>query len=203
MSLLIFTAISVDQLLMIHLHLRYNTLVTNKRTTFFLAALLLFSGVFTALNFFNQVVYVILIMMINCTCFITTFISYAKIYRTVIRHQHEIHDQAMAVATSGNSSSNNNNTVLELARFKKRAFNTLCIYIIFLSSYIPYLCTVVLLRLQRERAVLIFGVKNFAVTIIFFNSLVNPLMICWKMRDIRNAMKRLVNCFVCKKTGLK
>lgn len=193
LSLLIFTAISVDQYLMIRLHLRYNTLVTNKKTTFSLAALLLFSGIFTALSFLNKAAYVILLMIINCTCFIIAFISYTKIYRTVIRHQQEIHDQTMAVATRGET-----NKVLELARFKKRTFNIMCIYIVFLSSNIPFLCTAVLLWMQTEREVLILGVKNFAVTIIFFNSLVNPLLICWKMRDIRNAMKRLV-CFMCRK----
>lgn len=99
----------------------------------------------------------------------------------------------MAVATRGET-----NKVLELARFKKRTFNIMCIYIVFLSSNIPFLCTAVLLWMQTEREVLILGVKNFAVTIIFFNSLVNPLLICWKMRDIRNAMKRLV-CFMCRK----
>lgn len=193
MSLLIFTAISVDQYLMIHLHLRYNTLVTNKRIIASLAVLLLFSSIFTALVFLHKVSYVILLIIINLSCFIITFLSYTKIYRTLIRHQREIHDQTIAVATNGD-----NTKVLELARFKKRTINMLCIYMVFLSSYIPYLCAAVLLRTKIDREELLLGVRKFAATIIFFNSLVSPLLICWKMRDIRNAMKRLVS-FACSK----
>ncbi|XP_031549355.1 melanocortin receptor 5-like [Actinia tenebrosa] len=191
MSFLTFTAISVDKLLMVHFHLRYNTVVTNKRITFCVLVFLAICAVLAVSNIFTMRDYTIKVTTLTTICFIVAFISYSKIYRTVIRHQKEIHDQTMAVATRGG-----NNKVLELARFKKRTFSMMCIYAIFLLFYLPYICSIVLIQILEH--CLILEIKIFSGTLIFVNSLVNPVIICWKMREIRNAMKELV-CFMCSK----
>jgi hypothetical protein len=141
------------------------------------------------LNFVSMGGYIILLVFMNCTCFIIALISYTKIYRAIIRHQQQIHDQTWAVAVGGN----NNAKILEWARFKKRTFSMMCIYSVFLISYLPFLCSAILLEIMQDK-VLLLSVKRFSATLILFNSLLNPLLICWKMREIRNAMKQVVCC---------
>jgi hypothetical protein len=188
MSFLTFTAISVDKLLMLHLHLRYNTLVTNTRVIIALAVVLGLSGAIATLNFLSIKIYTGTIVVLNCSCFIIAFISYTKIYRVIIRHQQEIHDQTWAVAVG----CNNNDKLLEWARFKKRTFSMMFIYSVFLIFYFPYICIILIMMAVKQSETVVAAAKLYAVTFIFLNSMLNPLLICCTMREIKSAMKQTI-----------
>ncbi|XP_031549312.1 melanocyte-stimulating hormone receptor-like [Actinia tenebrosa] len=196
MSFLTFTAISVDKLLMVHFHLRYNTLVTIPKILIAVTVISCLCGGIAALNFISIKLYTAFIAVITCTCFIVAFISYSKIYRTVIRHQQEIHEQTMAVATRGG-----NNKVLELARFKKRTFSMMCIYCIFLLFYFPYILIIIIMMTLKQENTTLAAAKIYSITFIFLNSFVNPLLICSTMREIRKAMRHMLSITKQKKNG--
>ena len=185
-SLFIFTAVSIDKLLMINLHLRYQTLITVKRVLLALAATFTVSVAITTMNFVNRHIYTFLVLVFGCLCFIISVVSYVTIYRTVLRHQQQIHIQTCAVATDHDK----NDKLLDLARFKKRTLSMMVIYLVFLLSYFPYFCLVVIMTALEQRDIDCATAKIYAITLVFFNALLMPIMICCTMPEIRRAMNR-------------
>ena len=81
-------------------------------------------------------------------------------------------------------------------RLRKSAIGTFYIYFVFLICFFPLILTVVVSMVVEARFVtnLLFF---YAMTLAFFNSSLNPLIYCWKMRHIRHAiMDVLQNLFI-------
>ena len=180
-SLLNVTAIAVDRLLAITLHLRYQELVTSKRVIIALVSIWITSGVaaslFVSLNTHNITVGVILQFV---GLFLTT-VAYIRIYRVVRYHQNQIHSQLQQ----------QNAQAMELIREKMSAFNTVYFYVIFVACYLPHLCSTVLLTTDNTQ--ISFWLGNY-VTFFFvlLNSSINPFVYCWRYREIRQIMKSTV-----------
>ncbi|XP_020614732.1 adenosine receptor A1-like [Orbicella faveolata] len=87
-------AISVDRLLAIQLHLRYQALVTHKRVVAVVISIWVFSIILSSILTFrfipiNEITSVVLAVTMGL-CFICTAIIYCKIYITVRRHTNQI-----------------------------------------------------------------------------------------------------------------
>ena len=180
-SLLNVTAIAVDRLLAITLHLRYRELVTSKRVIIALVSVWLTSGVasslFVSLNIDNAMIVVI----VEFVGILLTTVAYNRIYRVVRYHQNQIHCQLQQ----------QNAQARELFRERKSAFNTLHFYVIFVSCYLPNFCSTILLTTDNTQISfwLAYYVTFFFV---FLNSSLNPLVYCWRYREIRQIMKSTV-----------
>ncbi|XP_078360665.1 melanocyte-stimulating hormone receptor-like [Oculina patagonica] len=180
-SFLNVTAIAVDRLLAIFLHLRYQELVTPKRITTALVSLWLISGVAASIYIFlpnnsDRVSDVLLF----CGLLATT-VAYIRIYKTVRHHQNQIqiqcqfqHDQAM-----------------EVLRQKKSAINALFVYVVFLACYVPYLCSTILLIVDGRR-ISFLAAYQVSLFLVILNSSVNPVIYCWRYREIREIAKNTV-----------
>ncbi|XP_032221928.1 adrenocorticotropic hormone receptor-like [Nematostella vectensis] len=111
-------------------------------------------------------------------------VAYLKIYRVIRRHRRQIQVQSLAVSET----SDGTNT---MRRNRKSVKGTFYVFLLFLFCYVPYiLCSglVFFLGLNEwlERAV------QVSVTIIFLNSSLNPLLYCWKRKDLRENVKRVI-----------
>ena len=173
-SFLNLTAIAVDRLLAISLHLRYQELVTSKRVVMALMSLWFTSvavaSLYSSLPSHNDVV-------IGITGFLGTLVttvSYIRIYKVVRYHQNQIHSlqQLNAQAT-------------ELLREKKIAFNTLCVYVVFLACYLPNSFAKICLSTNRSRLSFLLA-DYITVFLVLLNSSLNPIVYCWRYREIRN-----------------
>ena len=96
-SLFLITAISVDRFLALHCHMRYQNLVTKKRTFYASATFWFISIVLPFTSFFNVRNYYLTITVGISICLLTCSFSYIKIYLMVRRHQLQIHAQQQAV----------------------------------------------------------------------------------------------------------
>ena len=183
-SLVTLTAISVDRYLALRLHLRYRELVTVKRVlmalvTMWIAAVLVFV---VPMAIFRSVLSLTTKLVVISMCFLTTLWCYSKIFNIVRRHQSQI--QAQVVIPQ-----NEEPSLPNIARYKKSVSNVLYIVGIFLISYIPWLSAIS----ASSLGVRIGGVIWKAVfTHMFCNSCVNPVLYCWRMREIRQAVKNTV-----------
>ena len=176
-SFLNVTAIAVDRLLAITLHLRYQELVTLERVIIALVSIWITSGVtaslFVSLNIHNIMVGVI----VEFIGILFTTVAYIHIYRVVRHHQNQIQQQ--------------NAQAMELFREKKSAFNTVHFYVIFVACYLPDFCSTLLLTIDNSQ--ISFWLANY-VTFFFvlLNSSLNPVVYCWRYREIRQIMKSTV-----------
>ena len=100
-SFLSVVAISVDRFLALHLHLRYQELVTNDRVSVAVISIWTLSALYGPTSSFlsskKQLVYVIVLIILGF-CFIITGIVNCRIYFTVRHHTNQIQVQQILVA---------------------------------------------------------------------------------------------------------
>ena len=183
-SLLTITAITVDRFIALHYHLRYATLVTKPRVKHTLALIWVFSFASLGFYFWNRRVYRVLLGVIIAICFIVSTFCYIRIYLTVRHHRSQIEVQQQAVQCQYATT---NNTYM--MRLKRSAVNTFLFYICMIACYFP---AYVLLA--------IFGLGymewatewNIATTMVFMNSSINPVLYCWRLRELRVAVAKTI-----------
>ena len=179
-------AITVDRFLAIHLHLRYQELVTHKRVIAVVISIWVISPflslVFPAarLEWIPNRVPEIMFAARDAVCFITTGFLHYKIYASV-RH-HTGHIQALQVQEEAQ-----NREMKNAVRLRKTALATFYIYFLFLACYVPIFC-VNLAELLCDETALIRHLWNYVLTLMLSNSSLNPLIYSWKMRHIRHAV---------------
>ena len=128
-------AISVDRFLAIHLHLRYQELVTHKRVVAVVISIWVLSPLI--LLFFWWIpgdIFSMVAITISGLCLISTTIIYFKIYLAVRRHTNQIQAlQVQQVAQNGE--------MINVARQRKSAISTFYVYLVFSVCYLPMHCT--------------------------------------------------------------
>ena len=110
--------------------------------------------------------------------------STSKIFQIVRRHQRQINDQNMAALSL------QTNTV-NVLKCKKSAVTVLYIYGLLLIFYLPFgVTTLVETFIGYTRSVKI--AFDYAKTAVLINSLLNPLVCCWRIREIRRVVKNVL-----------
>ena len=173
-------AISVDRFLAIHLHLRYQELVTHKRVVAVVISIWVFSAFFTSIWLWasNEIAMLVTIIIMSF-CYIITATVYCKIYFTVQRHAKQMQVQQIQVAQ--------NNQMESAARQRKSAVSTFYVYLVFLVCSLPNYYYLVASLISAPSTAL-HGLWLYSLTLLFFNSSLNPVIYCWKMRHIRHAI---------------
>ena len=170
-------AIGVDRLLALQLHLRYETVAT----PFHVAGLVIFFWAFGALYsstglWLPKLFYRGLPLM-GFTLLAVNFATYLKIYLIVGRHQVQIAN--LDLQRQGH----HGNMFWWLG---KSAVNTFLACIVLFLCYMPRSLVAVLKKDAFSSAA---EVNIITVVIIFLNSSLNPLLYCWRIRELRTAMK--------------
>ena len=171
------TAITIDRLLVLQLHLRYLAVVTTSRVTGVLIFIWIFSGVNTLLLFLSSRIDIVFRVMV-ISLLAGNFAVYFKIYLIARRHQRQFQHQHQPQRQARNEN------IVRLRRFKKTAFNTFLVYIVLLCCYLPY-------GFASPYGG-IYPILYFTtVTLVFLNSSLNPILYCWRDHEIRTAVKQL------------
>jgi len=178
-------AISVDRFLTIHLHLRYQELVTHKRVVAVVISIWVLSAFASSMVLWVPPDNRPLVLSIGTVIgLLLTTLIYIRIYLAVRRHKNQIQAlQAQHAAQTG-----------EIANFTsliKSAVGIFYVYLVFLVCYLPIFISMA--------ALIIYGLNTalnrsllFSCTLIFLNSSLNPVIYCWKMRHVRNAVLNIL-----------
>lgn len=179
------TAMSIDRYLALHLHLRYEQVVTERKTTGLLILVWFFSGLYPLISSLDEKPATSsLIASTIAICLLAVSFTWIKIYQVVRRHQAQIQDQMNAQAQQFN-----------MAKFKKSAVNALFILLLHLVCFLPLLVAKIALAVRVNR--LNVRILNFTYILVFLNSSLNPLVYCWRQRDLRAAVKETVKKLCC------
>ena len=171
----------VDRFLAIHLHLRYQELVTHNRVVALVISIWVF-GLFPSLLaiWISQTITSKILSAVSIFCFVTTaFLNY-KIYSTVKGYTNQV--QPLQTQQVTQSAEKTNMTLL-----RKSAIGTFYIYLVFLICFLPLIVTAVT-SIFSGSSVATVDSAFYSITLIFLNSSLNPLIYCWKMRSIRRAV---------------
>ena len=188
-SLLTITAITVDRLLSVSLHLRYHELVTTRRVAVLLVLLWVISiaAAFTYISLAKHSR--IVTVVVECIAFLFTSWAYARIYK-VLRH-HKIQIRCELQQTSDHS------VRAGLLRQQKNALDVFIVYVVFVVCYLPHVFVSIIPLVDSSFAVGVY--HHTTVFLIFLNSSLNPILYCWRYREIRqnvrSAMHKILFCF--------
>ena len=180
------SAISIDRLLALSLGIRYRQVVTMKRARMILALFLLFSiG-----NCFTQYVNFFVFLMYSASMWalflITSIYCYARIY-LVLRN----HIQAQVIPQG----QPNGISPLSLSRYKKTVSTALWVFAAQMICYIPFGLVLLVQTMLSEITELVVIFSFFAITLVYLNSSLNPLLYYWKIREVRHAVKEIPRNF--------
>ena len=188
-SMLTLTTISVDRLLAMLLGLRYKEIVTLRRTYIILAIfwiVSLVSGLFFHLNYR-------ITFWLSFTgaplCLVISIASYTKIFRAISHHQAQIQDYAQQQPSQPNA--------LNMARYRKAVYSALWVQLVLVVCYVPNKAVEIVMSLSLK------GLSNFMVirgmtnVLVFFNSTLNPFLYCWKISEVRRAVKQTIRQAIC------
>ena len=178
-------ALTADRFLALHLHLRYQELVTHKRVVAVVISIWIISAILMLMSIWIPIVVGIILVPVENVCYLTTALFYFKIYLAVRHHSNQIHVLQAQLAQ------NNEGDIANAARDRKAAVGTFYVYLVFLICYLPSTCAWIIHRSAGPSTmVLQFGLYNN--TLIFLNSSLNPLIYSWKMRPVRHAIMEIL-----------
>ena len=177
-SFLSVVAVSVDRFLAVHLHLRYHELVTHKRVVTVVISIWVLNALVSLMVLWASLDTIRLIVAVTGAFgFIVTIVLYIRIYFIARRHKNQI--QSLQIRRVEQTS--------EMARFTKlvhSAVSVFYVYILLLACYSPF---IICIGIENSSVV----TKRFwvvSLTLLFLNSSLNPIIYCWRMRNMRHSI---------------
>ena len=186
-SLLTMTAISVDRLLALLLGLRYRQVVTLKRTYAIVVTFWVVSAAMTLMWFWNFSITLWSRIIVVSLCLVTSIISYTKIFLTLRRHQAQLQDQPQQP---------NQTIPLNIARYKKAVSSAICLQLTLVACYLPQGLMVTLVT-NTELSSSAFLACQYTVSLVLLSSSLNPILYCWKIEEVRQAVKDTIRQVLC------
>ena len=192
LSFLTATAISVDRLLALLLGLRYRHTVTLRRVRCLVVCLLLvvivigFIYSLSSRTIANCGGFVLII-----TSLFVSVVSHAKIFLKLRQHQAHVRQQHVR-----HEQSNGGGIPLDIEQYKKIVSTIAWVQLALFFCYIPIFIFLILSTVvQWYKVGSIFHVS--VLTVVYFNSSLNPILYCWKIREVREEVKTTVKQIPC------
>ena len=188
-SLLTLTAISVDRLLALLLRLRYRQVVTLKRTYVFVITSWVVSTAYSAIHFWNIQIYMWNAVVGVSLCLVTSLFCYTKIFLNLRHRQNpnQVQDQAQQP---------NQTNQLNIPRYRKAVSSALWLQLTLVACYLPNGIAVALVANSGLSTPVLLA-HQYAVTFVYLNSSLNPILYCWKIDEVRQAVKETIRQMLC------
>nr|XP_058965259.1 melanocortin receptor 4-like [Pocillopora verrucosa] len=186
-SLLTMTAISVDRLLALSLRVRYKQIVTLNRARAIVLVFWIFCAVCSVMHAHDSRITTWYTHITIPVCFVTSILSYTTIFWKLHRHETQVRGNIIQPEQSSNSSSG----PLHISRYRKGVFSEMCLQLAVAVCYLPHGITTALWT-YRGRSSSVTVLRQFTVTLVYVNSALNPLLYCWKIREVRQSVKDII-----------
>ena len=174
-SVLTSTAISVDRLLAL-LRLRYRYVITLMRVRLTMLCFLIICALFVVIWVWKTEVFFKLSSIIITLSLATSIASYVKIHLSIRHQQARIQNHVPQAESSTGASP------FHIIRYKKTVSSILWVQLALVVCYVPY---VIAAGTGEDN-----GLAWLAVTtLVFLNSSLNPILYCWRIREVRQAVK--------------
>ena len=184
-------AISVDRLLALSLGLRYRQVVTMRRVkaltgTHWVLSTIIMSVVFMSYRIFLGIGSAMILLGIAISSF-----CYTKIYRTLRLSQAQVQSQGHQ------GQQNEEATPLNKARYKKTVSTALWVQMALLVCYLPFALVHGFASITEPETPLFNFVLSITTSLMLSNSTINPILYCWRMREMKRAVKHTIRQFCC------
>ena len=187
-SLCTITAISVDRLLALLLKLRYRQVVTIRKVYAVAIASWICNGIGSAsLSYFSLDGWEVFVVTTIVVCLTTSMYCYTRIF-FILRDQHKVRNNL--------PEKENQTTRVAAIRYRKTLSSAVWLQLALLFCYLPYMLLAPFAHRQflNNRSSALSIALNFTITLMYFNSTLNPILYFWRIKEIRRAVKDTLSC---------
>ena len=192
MSLLTLTAISVDRLHALTLGLRYRQVVTVKKACACVIMFWIVSIIFSAMYAQNVRITIWYSHIVIPVSFFTSVSSYTKIFWELHRQEIQVRGNIIQRVQSSNSSS----APLNISQYRKGVSSVIWLQVAVAVCYLPHGIITALWTYSGQSSAIIV-LRQLTLTLVYFNSTLNPLLYCWKISEVRKLVKELLRRSFC------
>ena len=189
LSLFTMTAISVERLLALLLGLRYRQVVTLKKVWILIVSFWLSNAAIAMTFFYALRITAAITGIAVAMCMLTSIFCYTRIYSLLRRHQFSVQDHIQQ------GQPNQGKTVLNLARYKKTVSSILWVKLTLVACYLPHFIVVIMFAISGSASPPFALTWAVTLSLVYFNSSLNPFLYRWKMREVRKAVKDTISQF--------
>ena len=188
-TLLTMTAISVDRLLALLLRLRYRQVVTWKRTFVIIVTFWVVSFVAAISYLGNHQITIWYGHVVTSLCAVTSIASYSKIFLTLRHHRTQVQSNVQQQGQSSQA------TPLNIARYRKAVSSAVWVQLTLVACYLPNGIAAAFFysNLSSSRVLTL----SITTTLVYLNSSLNPLLYCWKISEVKQAVKETITDAFC------
>ena len=131
--------------------------------------------------------FIVVLLFGAALCFSLTIFAYFKVFRIIREHQSQVQT---------------NQNAIDIEKYKKSFFTILFILAIFLLSYVPFVCGILVISIMDDfRAESSSAAISVCAAIVFSSSFVNPLVYYRRIKEIRDSVANIVRSLCCKGNG--
>ena len=176
-SVVTLSGISIDRLLALKLHLRYNEVITIPKIMLSALVVWVVSTSVVLLRFWISYWIFVPVVVLLFT-FLVTALSTWKIFQIVRRHQRQISQQQRSVQRQG----------INVLKCRKSTITVLYVYALLLVFFFPLFVTIFVESFTGYTTTMKI-VYDYVTTTVFINSFLNPFVYCWRIGEIRRAVR--------------
>ena len=188
-SLCTLTAISVDRLLALLLGLRYRQIVTLRLVYVVVIVIWILIGFGMAiLTMLNRDAVKIVKALGIAVCLMTSTFCYTRIFFKLRYQRTQVH--------SSPSQQDNQTISLNILRYRKTVFTSLWLQMSLVFCYLPYLLLSPFAynQIEEKHSSTLYTQFYSTLTLMFSNSALNPILYCWKIKEVRRVMMEILQC---------
>ena len=189
LSLFTLTAISMDRLLALLLGLRYRQVVTLRRVWILVVTFWLSNAAISMTFFYGLRITAAITSIAVAMCMLTSIFCYTKIYSTLRHHQASVQDHIQQGQPSGGR------ILLNIARYRKTVSSVLWVQLTLVACYLPHIIVAAVFAISGSASPSLALTWAVTLSLVYFNSSLNPFLYCWKMREVRKAVKNTIAQF--------
>lgn len=187
-SIFTLTAVSVDRLLALQLGLRYRQVLTLVRVRGIIITSWLVFPLLAMPYFWDMHIFMTILCVNVMLCLTTSTFCYMKIYLTLHHRQTRVASQQPGPVQI------NISTRAHALRYKKTVSSTLWVYFTLMASYLPFALVQVVVAVHGESPSTVVA-EGSTTTLVYLNSSINPIIYCWRIREIREAVRTTIRRF--------
>ena len=186
-SLSTLAVISVERLLALLLGLKYRQVVTIRRV-YVIAIAAWVLGVGNAILAMLNPDVKIASATGSIMCLITAFFCYTGIFFKIRRHQTQVHRITRE--------QENQTPAFDISRYRKTVSTALWLQLALVVCYFPHmlLAPFAYPEIEKTLSSALYFPLFFTITLMFFNSTLNPILYCWKIKEVRGTVKDMFSC---------
>ena len=192
-SILTSVAISVDRLIALLSGLRYRHVVTLPRVRAVITCFWLIGISIGSICLWNLSLAFTIASADTLISLATSGFCYGKIFRQ-LRDQLQVHAVPQGQTNGGQAP-------LNIARYKKSVNSAIWVQLALITCYTPFFVVVMLMLYSGKPADKFQIAFEVTATLCYFNSSLNPILYCWKIRSVRQAAKDTIKKLNCCKSA--